>query len=379
MKKFFYLIVSFSIFCVSCSSLSVGFKTIDTHTFSPLESTENEDALEVTCSDNADYNGVTEETRSLDDCLDVLHDKWYKDAKQAIDTLNNYRQSSLESACYCFFTDPHFFWPYADSLTQKSFIFDYMGFLKCVSNSSNSDFVICGGDLLNNGDSISQACNNLSYFNNYAKSLISNYYYIVGNHDTNYQGDSFISQGDSNSCLLDNETIERLMFDGNKTYYSFETETTKYFCFNSGIDWDSGVLNLFRIEQVHWFANELTNSKKPHSTIFIHIPTINGVLTALMHEIGNIVEAYNTKKCLTFNGNFYDFSQTIGKVDYIQSGHLHSDINLTCGGIPVIVTTSFSHPSVVSRPTFDLVFADYSNSIVHCLRVGEGEHRDFAI
>ena len=307
--------------------------------------------------------------------------EWDSNLKCKLDLLNFYRTNTSDFIQYCFFTDPHFFWPTGDySFGNHSLLDEWINFLKNAYYDSFSSFMVCGGDLLTNNDSISQAVYKLSFFDQLMKTSFDNYYFVVGNHDFNYQGNTYVSSGDRTRCTLSQEIINDIFFDGHSSYYSFSYASTSYYVFDSGIDWEDKVITQYKKEQLKWFSDCLLRDSKPHKTLLLHIPLMlfDEALTAFTSSIGDIISAYNDRNSVTIDGIIFDYSNSFGHIDYIQSGHFHTDINdYTCGGVPIIITRSFSSMEVATRPTFDFVFTDYSNSIVRCVRVGDGEDRLF--
>ena len=297
-----------------------------------------------------------------------------------IDILNHLRNESDCNETFVFFTDPHSFLPGTGYNVDYKKLEQQFDLLQTVYELTSSEFIMCGGDLLNNGDTKSEACFKLSLFNSMLKLRFANPYIIVGNHDTNYQGDTYISNGDFRSCMLDNETLNDILFDGNESYYLFKTNFSSYYCFNTGIDFTAYQIDSYQWEQLQWFANSLLLDDSPYKNIFIHIALRNSntLLTPFVLELEKIINAFKHRISISVNGSEFDYSNSIGSVCFLQAGHSHSDINsFSCAELPIIVTTSFSSPEAVSRPTFDIVFADYTNNKVECLRIGDGEDRTF--
>ena len=294
------------------------------------------------------------------------------------------KEPLLDSDCesFIFFTDPHLFLSNSDYDVNNEWFSNNMPLFEGVMSSTESSFLFCGGDLLNAGDTIEQAKYKLSYFSNAFNDAFDNFYLAVGNHDTNYQGNTYIESGDSNSCMLSQEELNDALFGGKKAYYSFDIKKTKNYCFDSGLDWDSYDMNDYRWEQIDWFATDLIFNYLPHITLFIHIALINYdyILSLFMRYLGEIVSAFNSRESINLKGKIYDYSQCVGHIDFFQAGHFHMDVNnCTCGGIPVIITDSFCSSDGNGSPTFDWVFVDYDNSYVKCTRYGNGADRVFSI
>ena len=354
------------VFLVSCSSLRTFSSNLESHCIPNNNSFFN--------SSTKIWSGSTFLSES------ALEEELFRNnLEEKIGLLEQSKATSADYEVYCFFTDPHLFQETNDYTFDTEMWEKWFHALKEGYTFSQSEYVVCGGDLLTRNDTISQACYKLSFFKGYMENSFPKYYYLVGNHDTNYQGDTYISQNDPVSCRLSQSTINDLMFDGGNSYYFFDTKTTRHYCFDSGIDWDARTINEYRLEQIDWFANNLLANEKQHITIFIHASLFMTELTAMMQKIGTIISAFNSKETVSVQNNTYDYSTATGHIDYVQAGHEHADINsYTCGGVPIIITRPFGWSDSTERPTFDIVFADYSNSLLKCLRIGDGEDRTIA-
>ena len=105
----------------------------------------------------------------------------------------------------------------------------------------------------------------------------------------------------------------------------------------------------------------------------------SGELSAMMKKIGEIIKAFNEKGTVFVQNTIFDYSLTIGKIAYIQSGHIHKDGVFYCGEIPVITTNAFFNTGPEWQPTFDVAMIDFSNSKVNFFRIGDGEDRELYI
>lgn len=345
-----------------------------------LQSTETAPLSSSTSAstDNSSFRNESSMTSDFEEDYSLCDSLILNKIGEFVDTIEGL--TTFDS--FLFFTDPHNFSP------NNSYDYDEIWFkknfslIKAVSELSQINTVVCGGDMLNNNDSKEQAFYKLNIFADNMERYFSNSHIIVGNHDTNYQGDTYMATRDYISCKLSLDEIRRALFNGGPTYYYFSSETTTHYCFDSGIDWDGDLIDEYRSEQLLWFAEKLLSDKKEHKTILIHIGIGNyyGESTAMMNELGKIIESFNDKKTVYVNDVLFDYSKSNGYIDFIQSGHIHWDVNsYSCGNIPIIVTRTFSSPEVATQPTFDLVLADYDNHLVRCFRIGDGQDRTFLI
>ncbi len=226
-----------------------------------ISSEENSSSnLSATSSDESSIN-ISDSNKPL----------WKRQIEEKVMILNDLKKQSEENETYLFFTDPHCFLPNSDYDVQSETIDYYFDILENASFMTNSRFVMCGGDLLNYGDTQDQACYKLNYFLNIMKSHLDNSFFIIGNHDTNYQGDVCINTGNWRESMLSQEIINNVMFNGGKSYYLFFSHYTSFYCFDSGVDFLERTTTDYQWEQIEWFANSLLDDKSPHKVIFIHL------------------------------------------------------------------------------------------------------------
>ena len=282
-----------------------------------------------------------------------------------------------ESDSYLFFTDPHIFQHKVDEEKMEKAI----GTLEYVFNNTPTQMVLCGGDWLQDSDTQSEASTKLGRIDGIMRSKFGDRYYpILGNHDTNYQGVD--SNGNANSGVLQQKALKNLWFRNYPAmYYDFKTENTRYYCFDTGTDWETDMTD-YRWKQVDWFADALNANDDKHSAIALHIFTNQSKSDAetalnpqnLAKNITIIAQAYNNKTTIMLNGKTYDFTSTSGKVSYLICGHSHYDANFVYNDIPVIITTKCGY-----IPNFDLIYADYDKAKLEMVRIGNGESRSIDI
>ena len=319
--------------------------------------------------DNNDYG--SDEIVPTDSLHFLLNEK--------LATLDEYRSQSDDYELFLYFTDPHL--ANCGGYDFQEITDDWLAFLKQAFILSGASFAICGGDILNCNDSKEEACYKLSCFNHYMNSLFSNYHFVLGNHDTNYQGDAYMSSFDYHESILSQETVNDILFNGHKSYYSFSINSTSFYVFDSGIDWEDGVLTPYKKDQIKWFSNELLIDKSEHKVLFFHIP-LNCFYgkTSLTFELDKIIKAFNKRSVYVLDGVAIDYSSATGYISFSEGGHFHRDLNgFSLGDIPLVITTTFGYLETSPQPTFDFVLVDYSNQALHCIRVGDGEDRVFNI
>ena len=272
--------------------------------------------------------------------------------------------NGMSNESFIFFTDAHTMQhDYVDSVNKSSYqiVNNYLiDLIKNYLDNTSIDFVIDGGDWLQELDSEQDAKLRLGIVSGKCNTL-GKCYHLVGNHDTNYQGES----------TLDNETISNIMFrDFGKTYYSFNGKNTTFYCLDSGLD-GRNTLSSFDNEQIDWLCSSLIANPKENIAICMHIwwesETTKSVFA---NEITNIINAYNNRG--TYGS--HNFANVSGKVKFVLSGHTHKDLNETLTSGTIVIS---SINAGYGNNSFDMIYADYSNSKLHCVRVGIGENREF--
>lgn len=276
---------------------------------------------------------------------------------------------------FLWFTDPHL----CEGADWQAEFETYKKHLKACYDATPTTFAVCGGDWLGNGDTQAEACFKLGFIEGQMTSIFRDKYYpVVGNHDTNYQG--VLTEGASaNTGLLDKTTIRNLWVRDYKILspvYSFDGENTRFFVFDSELDWDLS-MNDYKIEQLFWFCEELAKMRDGNVVAFIHIyynyDGTSNQTSEMGKKITEIANAFNERSSYTLmEGLSFDFSNTGGKFRFVLAGHNHGDSVTIEDNIPVILTTDTRDNGT---PTFDLCLADYDNNKLHLCRVGSGESR----
>lgn len=280
---------------------------------------------------------------------------------------------------FAFMTDPHFMpigkwfgeagtgsrtedaYKSATSLMQKYY------------NTCGLQFMLCGGDWLNNSDTQAMACRKLAYITGTMKHLFPKYYPMLGNHDTNYQG--VVSESDSSNGVLTQDTLRNLMFqEFGKCYYEFKGAHTRFFILDTGSDHDN-TMSSYKWEQIAWLASNLASNTDEHIIIGMHIYS-NSVNTwdsstmVFAQNVQSLSAAFNERGAITLNNVAYNFAAGVGKVHCIICGHTHDDYLDTNASVPVWCTDD-----VGSNCTFDLMLVDYKNMVMKSVRIGTGNNR----
>ena len=159
-------------------------------------------------------------------------------------------------------------------------------------------------------------------------------------------------------------------------YYSFFGTSTKFYVFDSGIDWNTAMSD-YRWEQVDWLAQQLLNGNDAHIVLVIHIASVNDTQfqesTPMADNLTKIAQAFNGRTSITLNGQTYNFSGKSGKVHCLLCGNVHSDHYKLLNNIPMYCITT------AMDGTFDLVLLDYAAGKLKTVSVGTGSNREMTL
>ena len=266
---------------------------------------------------------------------------------------------------FIFFTDPHL----KKGADWHDKINAHLESIKTVYDSAPVTFCMSGGDWLNDNDTVNEACSALGFIDSQMRKFFDEYYLIVGNHDTNYQG--ILEDGsNANTGKLTKNTINNLWFrKTGKSYYTFNGQNTTFFVFDTGIDWNA-TFDDYSFEQVLWYADKLKDFTGEHIAIAVHMVHINETNTfnPLTDKICEISNAFNNRSTVTIGDKIIDFSTANGKVEFMLAGHNHADLNGKLHEIPYFMTT-------MSVSGYDMVLVDYTARQINLIRIGNGSDR----
>ncbi len=272
----------------------------------------------------------------------------------------------VEGDFYLFFTDPHI-GPVTEDGEIAPIHWEGLSDFGNLYEMSRASFAICGGDWLNDTNNKKGAMNLLSEVRtNMTKIFGKNSYLVVGNHDYNYQyrtGDGVI--GASKYKLTPSEIAKAWNMENGKPYYSFNSNASRYYVFDSGIEWGHDTCDDYDNEQLKWYIQSLDANDDAHIVLVTH-----GILP-VSTEAARIAAAYDAGETYEFDGKVYDFSKKTGMVEYMIAGHEHGDRIGELSGIPYVLTTAYN----LYANTVDFVFADYTDRQLYLIRVGDGESR----
>lgn len=272
---------------------------------------------------------------------------------------------------FLFFTDPHYVTAAADGIIGSSYD-NAIGIMGMYYDKVGASFTLCGGDWFNNSNTRENALFNMADINSRMEAAFGdNFYLAVGNHDYNYQTKKADGTGTTSSPhWLTRDELDSAWFSderyGGKSYYSFSGENTKFYVFDSGIDWSHSAMTDLDKEQVEWFLNELLKNDDAHIALAPHMLYTSGTtLNPGTAKFLEIAEIYNNRGTVAYNGKLYDFADKTGRVEFLIAGHTHIDEVSVYNGIACILTVN----NGVNCPSFDLVAVDYDERVIHLVRV----------
>ena len=262
---------------------------------------------------------------------------------------------------FLFFSDPHI------ALSSNTPYYEkFMLYVQKLKNKCGINTVISGGDWLQDGYTAIEALNMLSEIKGKCDYLFNKYYLVLGNHDTNYQGETQLSNG----------VIANTLFpEYGKNYYKFNLNHTTFLVLDSGTDWDKTISD-YRKEQIDWLCNEL-NSVNGKCAILIHIWR-DGDIHNFASEITKIIISNENRGSYIIGENNYNFANSLSSVKFVLCGHEHEDYSTTVGStnIPVIGIDKAINGNIFA---IDSILVDYDNNKLYTIRYGNGESREFDI
>ena len=305
----------------------------------------------------------------------VVADSSLKTALTKSERYNTLANGITNGEFFTYFTDPHFIGDEANG-TWKNDFNNHLSIMADHHNSTKSSFVLAGGDWFNNTNTRKNALANMQEIDLRMSDLFGkDFYLLVGNHDVNYQTKDAQGNIVSSSYKLDQDEINGVWYSdaryGGKSYYSFKGENTRFYAFDSGIDWEhnSGNLTALDKEQIVWFLESLLARDDAHIALAPHILYHEG--TTIHPETAKILEfseIYNNRGTVIYDGKLYDFSEKTGYVEFLIAGHSHRDEVSTHYSIPCILTVNMGDDA--SYPRFDMVAVDYDARVLYTVRVG---------
>ncbi len=289
---------------------------------------------------------------------------------------NKLTSGEVDGDYFLYFTDPHFVSKNGvASISDESFA--KLEKLKEYFDYVEPSFAMSGGDWFNRGNDRESAIEVLKQIRAKMTEVFGEKsYLVVGNHDYNYQA---VAAGTINEDMLTEEELAEAWFpEYGKTYYSFTTESTRYYVFNTGIDWGhADTLTELDHEQIAWFLENLSNNDDEHIVLAPHMVAKPETTYIFIQTYAKISSAYNARGTYEYNGKIYDFSDKTGMVEYIIGGHAHAELSGEIEGIPYVVATTMNVNS--TAPTSIFVFANYTERKLYIYGIGNATDREISL
>lgn len=313
----------------------------------------------------------------VDDLIGTSEPMLYPVNEDALMRLANIQVDITDSAStFLYFTDPHL----CEDDNWKDEFDAYAKNIEETFKRSGASFIVCGGDWIGSGDTSQEACYKLAYANSRMKAITPNFYFVVGNNDTNQ---------------LPDQTIGNLVNNGGKNYYYFQHNGNTYFVFDTGSDQNHTELTDYDREQAQWFADtvlELFNNRNLRKVfVFAHI--------GWLYEIGDDLEDIYTlhpliKEILDINNQTaYEYNagyDGTGIKDWmggvlcgVFTGHIHEEKDEDSdneNGEPVLIARTQLRSG--GTPTFDIVVTHnsdigYGGANIKIINFGNGSDKHY--
>lgn len=310
---------------------------------------------------NAVNGCLIDEINAKDKKLNTVVRNYEADAKIA-EFAEVVANSSANSEQFMFFTDCHTV--YGDDWEKRTST--HIDYIKRIYHSAPVNFIVDGGDWLTAGQTVQEACQALGFIRNQFDGVP--YYQAIGNHDYNEHGDQRLTENQLNN----------LVYKGSNSYYSFETDKTKFIVLNSQSDNMINCQVSFTNQMATFVLNELKSNTKANVIMVIHIYSLNGDTTEYYHgpsQLQSMIELFNTKGEASItsppNAGKVDFYGIPGHVKLWLTGHNHTDYTFINHDIRVVGSKNNDS----TAPAIDLINIDYDANVITIKRIGVGDDR----
>lgn len=275
---------------------------------------------------------------------------------------------------FLYFSDPHYVGASENGTILSGFEY-YIDMMGIYFKDSNASFALSGGDWLNNSNTKSSALSVLADIDRRMAVAFGDgkYYLTVGNHDYNYQivknGSTVASDYKLTNAEIDSVWYTDDRYDTHHSYYSFMGDNTRFYVFDSGIDWGHTTLTDLDKTQLTWFLEQLSSRDDTHIALAPHMLYTSGeTLNPGTEKALEFSEIYNKRGTVEFEGETYDFSSKTGYVEFLIAGHKHVDLEATHYNIPCFLVFS-NGQGTGSLFDFDMVAVDYDERVLYTVRV----------
>ncbi len=274
---------------------------------------------------------------------------------------------------FFYFTDSHL----VNTAREPEFVDwaeRYLLGLPTAFRASGAPFAVSGGDWFNSSSSKEGAMQMHARIRGMAEGMFGRVYFVPGNHDRNYQLKN--EEGKivrSPYELSPDELSAALLPNFKKSYYTFSGDRSRFYVFDSGIDWEHAELTPYDSEQILWFLDSLADSDDAHIILLPHMIYIRKECEhPATAAYAAIAAAYNARGCYTYADKAYDFSPKTGRIELILGGHVHRDREGLFHGIPFMTVRAMP---TENGPSADCITLDYGTRVLRTRRFGDGNDR----
>lgn len=341
----------------------------------------------------SDGSDITPDTIPLD-CLDIkitksdvnlpdIYSAYLFDKIQSVN--DNVGAVGKNGETFIFITDLH--WDNGNMKKSPMMV-------KRILDKTPVNTMICGGDLINNGQKDSEKRKISDCIKQFYDPHVP-FPVAFGNHDANSNG-----QTSSDDVFTRNEVFALMMkqasndvtflneIDWSFTYDRTGTKT-RFLFIDTG---RSGTINPSARQSVYHALNDVPEGYQVIVVAHWLYSITDSDFTPYGSELVSVLEAYNARSSIELDGKNYDYVNANGECKCIMIGHSHDDAQgVTTNGIPWILTDSdniqrshnfkdnhYRHQNTTTEQCFDVVSIDYDTGDIHIIRFGAGADRDFS-
>lgn len=311
-----------------------------------------------------------------------------------ISEINNViANSSFDDLTFAMITDTHW-----DSNDKHS-----PALLNEVLKRTKTPYLIHLGDLINENENKEKMLNQLAETSRLFDSLNLDMPILFGNHDDNSNWSPELVESrkltkqqvmkaltpNGGGGRLDQKLINpnclsfTIDFSKNSPYKNLSNVYWRGFAFDSG----SAAGDFYRVDRD--FQNFVNFCKaEGEVVVFSHVISDNARLPGKIQQLGQLIDAINTKSQITINDVLYDCTSCKSHVVCAFGGHDHKDqLFKTANGTPMIVVdcdagrltwNNTEHPYVkgtITEQSFNVVTIHHDRKQIELTRIGRGSNR----
>lgn len=268
--------------------------------------------------------------------------------------------------------------------------------VKNIIDNTNVRLMLCGGDLINTqqkdtAEKLIQGVVKAFDFPTYPLHM------AFGNHDSNE-----LNWGTSDELLANRFNTNEIfgLMQKNTSFantYLSDTESNFYFDRDDSrtrfIFLDSGTSGAYGADAIPNLCTALDGTPDGYHIIIVQHWYLHGTsaetatLTSSAETLMAVVRQYNDRGSYTHSGITYDFASAGGQIVLMLGGHTHYDYIIekddsrNMAGVPLVCTSDDSWrdrtatAGTITEQCFDVITLDYTNRLIKCVRIGDGQDR----